>query len=184
MAQSLPLHIMDNIVNSASSETCREYCRNRLVCRDINTREYHFKLDGSDDPDDFFDHSVEKYTLGQLKNPESDLEIAFAKKFMTFFDKLPVDKFTDPIHESGFTGPLQVVKRPCDIAGIKRLCYQLIVWSLVRNKVRVKFGANTMGDYMRDSDSLRTIKERLVAHTSKCAQFTYKYIHGFELYIS
>jgi hypothetical protein len=77
MIPNIPADVMD-IIFKVSSDTCRTYCKNRLICKGINTLPYNFKLDGSDSVDDFFKYASTRFTVSQLANPQGDEEIAFA----------------------------------------------------------------------------------------------------------
>lgn len=84
MIPNIPADVMD-IIFKVSSDTCRTYCKNRLICKGINTLPYQFKLDGSDAVDDFFKYAATRFTISQLADPKGDEEIAFANQCKEVF---------------------------------------------------------------------------------------------------
>eukprot|EP00798_Chlamydomonas_sp_ICE-L_P017537 gene17537-23857_t len=87
MIHKLPVDVMDSIfkVFLANNDSCRTYCKNRLICKGINTLPYQFKLNGSDNVDDFFKYAATRFTINQLADPKGDEEIAFADQCRAVF---------------------------------------------------------------------------------------------------
>lgn len=163
----LPLCIIENILHIAD-DTCREYCRNRLMCKGINIGPLQFKFDGSDDADDYFDYIVGKYTIGQMKDPTSDEEIASAEQFAAFFDAV-MEK-----HSHCLKIGANVLKTRRDRAVWICLWIQKMTTSrLIINNFRVFYDHLNPATEVSDSDSLRKVKEKLIAYITPHTVHTY-----------
>eukprot|EP00798_Chlamydomonas_sp_ICE-L_P029477 gene29477-5824_t len=134
----LPMHIIERIVDEASG-TCREYVQNKLVGKEFNTEPYQLENDGFEDADNFFEYTVGTRTLSQLKNPESDKDIAFAKQFVAFFEA-ELEKNTEFLKVGA--------KKATRARRVNLLVYKVIV---------------DITTIVADSDSLRDIRDKLHA---------------------
>jgi hypothetical protein len=152
----LPFHIIEGIINKASDGTCKQFCKNKLICKEINKfgNKFQFKLDGSDDADEFFEYIAGKYTLGQLKNPASKDEIAFVKQYDDFF-AMVLKK------EQQFFDTIPVRKGPgAKAKWIKLWVYRFILYRFVRNTIEVDMEAR-IKTLLTDSDSLHDVKAKM-----------------------
>lgn len=154
----LPMHIIERIVYKASG-TCREYVQNKLVGKEFNTEPYQVKNDGFEDAEDFFEYTVGTRTLNQLKNPESNDDIACAKQFMPFFEA-ELEKnaeFLDDFTSKGSTVATRARQ-------VNLLVYNVIIGRFVRNTLTIicyPGHTDTLATIVDDSDSLRDIRDKL-----------------------
>ncbi len=158
----LPYHIIGKIIHATGS--CREFCRNNLVNKEINEiMPQRFKFDETVDTDEFFDYTAKKYTLGQLKNPVGDEEIVFVKQYGAFFDiMLKKEKkrrgnaitFDDDLVESAINKKMWI--------------YRWVLVSFARNTIDTYIDT-IIKPHLSDCDSLHDTMEKLhqVLHFSR-----------------
>ncbi len=128
MIPNLPTDVMD-IIFKVSSDTFQTYCKNRLICKGINTLPYQFKLDGSDNVDAFFKYAASRFTLYQLADPKSDEEIAFADQCTAVFSAVSKDKKTQDEAWDSFRNaykPDRIKNKKIEYK--KRLLPRIVAW--------------------------------------------------------
>lgn len=169
----LPLHIIDKVVYLASKGNCRDYSKNKLVCKEINTTTpYEYEFADNDDVDDFFDYSVHTHfptcTLGQLKNPKTDTEIAFSKQFTTFYDT-QFEKNVEFLRTE-----VEELTSAVDRAKWSTLwVYKMMICKLVHDNMAVFYDDWNISEHFSDSDSLCSVKEKLRSYISAHKVDTY-----------
>ncbi len=171
----LPLHIIDKIVCLASKGSCRDYNKNKLISKEINTTPYEFEFADNGDVDDFFDYAVHTHfpacTLGQLKNPKNEKEIAFSKQFVTFYDTL-------------FKKNVEFLKTRVEKNSAANRAkwatlwvYKVIICKLVSDSIDVFYDDWNISTLFSDSDSLYSVKKKLGSYITANTLHIYTYTH-------
>jgi hypothetical protein len=181
---SLPLHIIDKVVYLASKGACRDYSKNKLVCKEINaTTPYEFEFACNDDVDDFFDYSVHTqfptYTLGQLKNPKTETEIAFSKQFLTFYDT-QLEKNVEFLRTDFEDLPSAVDRAKWSTLWV----YKMMIRKLVHDSIDVFYDDWNISEHFSDSDSLCSVKKKLLSYISAHKLETYTHLSRDNLSIT